>query len=147
MAKVLLSELTVLDAHLGEPLLNLHTTHWSTSLFLLSSALHHVEPTHQQSLFSNRQALLSHKPLSTAAGIGGSHAATQSTGGWREGVCLILDLLPYFRCPQRQKEKRPFSISDINSIAADKRAGQTERYRYCRQIQILQPKLRWFSNT
>lgn len=121
--------------------------HTLKHILVLLSAFHHVDSTHQQSLFSSGQALLSHKSLSKAAGVGGSHWATQSTEGWREGLCLFLDLLPCFRCPQRHKEKRPFSISDINSITGDKRPGQTERYNYFRQIQILQPKLCWFSDT
>lgn len=113
---------------------------------LPSSALDHPGATHPQFLSSKRQVVLSHQLLSKGAAVRCSHAARdgalQGEGGC---VRLFLVLLPYFRCAQRRKEKSPFSILDINilnSITADERVGQTERYR-CHRPNI---PLCWFAN-
>lgn len=97
---------------------------------LLSSTFDHLDSPHQQSLLSNRQTLLSHQSLSIEAAVRSSHTATWSTGRGGRGVCAYFWFyLPISDMPKRRKEKRSYSISDINilnSVTADKRVGQTE---------------------
>lgn len=131
-SEALLSVLTGLDTRLGEPLLNLDATH--QSVFLLSSALDHLDPTHQQPLFSGGQALLSHKPLSEGAGA----RSTQLLGalGGEGGLCAYFCFyFPISDVPKGGKRKGPFPfqiLTYLNSVTAGKRLGQTERYRYYR---------------